>query len=337
MTIPTSKNSKPKTKFSSLNKWGAIVCTIIATIFLFVGVSQLASGPSKIEPLRSDFSNLASADAASVKLDNVANIGIELSSKSRRSTTTYYYFLASVENQKIIIETTSKNDIKYGAEINVSDNISSKTTENLSNIKTLAQENIADKTLKLSSDEVQNIKIVKHFTDSDKFFGDYWAWIIFVIFAIIAVANFVKHNRNRQIAELEEADESSIEADNSQNLSTTKSVASEWGINSEHFLNKKNHTQNQDPIALRQEAPTSIVVYIFLAVFLGVFGVHQFYNRKIVLGLLHILWLPLIILPLIFIQFENAIGIFYVIGLFAAPISMIAAWIQAILRLFKKN
>lgn len=83
------------------------------------------------------------------------------------------------------------------------------------------------------------------------------------------------------------------------------------------------------------------IIYITLAVFFGVFGVHQFFNRKIWFGLAHISWLPFFIISGILSRDSPILSgdglLPFLISITIFPVSLITSLIQGIIQLSNKE
>jgi TM2 domain-containing membrane protein YozV len=342
---------KNKFRFFTFYKWAAIACFFLSIIFLFFGITQSISGGSAIDSLKSDFSNLSKDKPTSVILQEAENIGVEYTARTgRRSTITYYYFVIKTHDKKLILETKDKDDIKKGATINIKNAISATTAENQKNIKTLAVKNNANENTKISEQELLDIKFVKHYTDGDKFASDYWGWIVFAIFLVCTIVFGIRYlwdKRNYTIA-IEDIKQASFSAQNTNQTTSTNHPQPEDNIQNQVFSNT-NYTSTNNQSSY-QSSPVSTpvdssnyqynqtksnkTVYILLAVFLGIFGVHHFYNHKIIFGFLHLIWLFCLIISLFAIE---QLAIIFLLSFILLPITFVASLIQALVKGLSKE
>lgn len=326
------------------------IALFLSVIFFGVSVSQALATPTLVLPLKADFSNLSETAPTSLKLDKVMDIGITLNTASGRSSTTYYYYLVRFGETKVIIETTSKSDLVSGNQINVTSDISSKTEDNLQNITTLADTKASGSDLKLSANEFNSIRVIKHFSGSDEFFAKYWGFVGFTIFFLATIAYYIKHKSylKAELGKVAESQNAPFETTQTQNVNK---FPSESGIGTEsQNLGSENISSsnlNQNASAVAQSSAQTVVspepeykpnskpmVYVLLAVFLGIFGVHHFYNQKILYGFLHLIWV--IALIAFFFSPENLswLAIVAFVGFF---VTLFASIIQALMRAFSRR
>ncbi len=354
-----STKIKNKFRYFTFYKWGAIACFLLSIVFLFVGMSQSATGGSIIDTLKPDFGNLSKEKPVSVVLQEAENIGVEYTAQTgRRSTTTYNYFVIKTHNKKLILETKDKDEVGKGLNINIQDKISAITAENQNNLKTLAIKNNASENTKLSEQELLDIKFVQHYTDSDKLGSDYWGWIAFAVFLVCAVVFSIRYwwdKRNYRIAmeDIKEYSQNISQTSNTNRQESAENNKANWqknGGNEQDFNfpntnNSPNNYQNNYqniPVSTpfyssnsRYGEPKSgKTTYILLAIFLGIFGVHHFYSHKILFGFLHLTWLVCFIIP--FFAMEQ-LALIFLLSIILLPITFVVSLVQALVKGLSKN
>lgn len=366
-------NIQNRFRFFTFYKWGAMACLGLSIIFLFVGIAQSASGGSVIDPIKPDFSNLSADNPVSINLQEAENIGVEYVEKtSRRSTNTYNYFVIKTQDRKFILETDDKDEVKKGASINIKSKISPITAENQSNIKTLATKNIANENAKLGEDELLDIKFVTHYTESDRLGSDYWGWMAFGVLLFAALVLGIRywwdkrnytiaiqdirqisadyHSPNQALAQNYQYPENSNRygGSNQTFLESNSPISNENDYQNSYQNNYQNNRQssyrespvfNPDPNYGTFKSPdrqnkTKKTTYVLSAIFLGIFGVHHFYEQKVVFGLLHLSWLFCMIIPLFAL---NQLSGFFLLAFVLLPITLLVSIIQALVRLFSKE
>jgi len=348
MSEPAKINNK--FRYFTFYKWGAIACFLLSIIFLFAGISQSAGGGSVIDTLKPDFSNLSKEKPASIVLQEAENIGVEYTAKTgRRSTTTYNYFVIKTHNKKLILETEDKDKVKKGVSINIQDSISATTAENQKNIKTLAIKNNVNENTKIGEQELLDIKFVQHYTDSDKLGSDYWGWIAFAIFFVCTLVFGIRYwwDKRNYIIAMEDIRQNSSFSQNINQPTKLNQQQPEYNNQNTNFTNTDTPTNNQNSY---QNIPVSTPIYtsnssynqpksnkttyILLAIFLGIFGVHHFYNHKIIFGFLHLIWLVCFIIP--FFAMEQ-LALIFLLSFILLPITFVVSLIQALVKGLSKT
>jgi TM2 domain-containing membrane protein YozV len=337
--------------------WTWKLAGIVTIVFLIIGIYQSIKGPTTIELLKSDFSNFSNDIPTDTVLDSSKDSGLEYTvSSGRRSTTTYYYMLVKTQGKKLILETTDRDELKAGERVAIKGDVSSKTEDNLENIRKITSRNIVDGDLRLSEDEARDVKVLKHFSEGDKSTADYWGWYGFAIAGIIGAGYYIPYFfENKKYQQyLDHVDE--IHKVNIRNQETHHSTNLDDGTknlqNESEFTQKPqsaeppkphHHTveieKNTNPIdseiiSAKKSQHTSKSTYAILAILFGVLGLHQFYNGKIWFGFLHLIWLPLTIIAIISPQ---QLGGFLLLAILIFPISALVGIIMGIVRLVSKE
>ena len=193
-----------------------------------------------------------------------------------------------------------------------------------------------------------NIKLVAHYTDSDKLGSDYWGWIASAVFFVSTMVLGIRYwweRRNYKTAIEDIQETTPIRQNNNQAINENPKDE----IQNNNLPNANNspidnptvnsvstpvNIPNSNNNSSQNQLKLSKTTYILLAVFLGIFGVHHFYNHKIIFGFLHLIWLICFIIP--FFAMEQ-LALIFLLSFVLLPITFIVGLVQALVKGLSKE
>ena len=143
--------------------------------------------------------------------------------------------------------------------------------------------------------------------------------------------NFLRNSSNKNteqnnlpnLSNNKNYEQNNLPNNNHQNYTSQNSNYSNYDQNS---FSSNNFPQNQ--------TKSGKITYILLAIFLGIFGVHHFYNHKILFGFLHLIWLICFVIPFFAIE---QLALIFLLSFVLLAITFVASLVQALARSLSKE
>ena len=189
--------NNPRRKSKKYKIWISVIFGILSIFLLLNGIFYHIIGPNKIEPLKSDFTNINSEAPLSVRLVDVQDLKLEYYTKGPRRIIIYYnHFLVKINGRKVIIETNDPKNISVDKIINITKKVSPTAAENELSVRDKAFTLVTKDSLKLTQLEKETIPILSHYTDGSKGFAQAIMYFYFIVSTGISIYYYTNYRKD---------------------------------------------------------------------------------------------------------------------------------------------
>ena len=166
-----------KNKFKKwVKKLIPIMGIILSIVYLAIGITQIIKGPGKLEPLKSDFSNLSSETPVTAIIQDIEYLNLQYKYLGKYESRHKYYVI-KVNNTKILLDSTNSTNLATDKIIYLTNVLSSHSRENETEIRNKAVSNVTNNDLKMSEEEAIQAFILFDYSYDQKLLDDYWGWL----------------------------------------------------------------------------------------------------------------------------------------------------------------